>query len=66
MLYDEHKEVIWGRAGSYDLIPIYRDPIGSNNNSNCDKTQKLKLYSKEQFLTKSFVNNNLTPRQPMQ
>ena len=33
MLYDEHKEVIWGRAGGYDLIPMYRDPIGSNNQS---------------------------------
>ena len=26
MLYDEHKEVIWGRAGGYDLIPMSRDP----------------------------------------
>ena len=25
-LYDEHKEVIWGRAGGYDLIPMSRDP----------------------------------------
>ena len=28
---EEHKDVIWGRAGGYDLIPMYRDPIGSNN-----------------------------------
>ena len=22
-LYDDHKEVIWGRAGGYDLFPMY-------------------------------------------
>ena len=27
MLHDEHKEVIWGRAGCYDLIPMSRDPL---------------------------------------
>ena len=26
MLYDEHKEVMWGRAGGYNLFPMYRDP----------------------------------------
>ena len=35
------------------------------NNSNCDKTQKLKFWTKNNFWQKSFVKNKLTPRQPM-